>query len=188
MTGHVSIRLLFIPLAALLLTACAGAQLHRQVLGKTIDGQYSDILREHSRTCAVRGCTGKITGHLTAPHTARTDIVYRLPACRMHMDRVRDYTLAMVMRQLAEADQPPPPMPPTPLLLTASALDESKLIVTPPTHVLVREARMLARDEMPEYRIVQGPIEMIDRPSDEETVEVIEDPADDGAEGTEEEE
>ena len=124
---------------------------------------------------------GKITGHLTAPHTARSDIVYRLPACRMHMDQVRDYTLAMVMRQLAPADQSPPPMPPTPLLLTATALDESKLIVTPPTHVLVREVRLVARDEMPEYRIVQGPIEMIDRPSEDATVEVVEDPEDDGA-------
>lgn len=179
---------MFIPLAALLLTACASAQLHQQVLGKRIDGQYSDILREHARTCSVKGCMGKITGHLTAPHTARSDIVYRLPACRMHMDRIRDYTLAMVMRQLAPPDQPPPPMPPAPLLLTASALDESKLIVTPPTHVLVREARLTARDEMPEYRIVQGPIEMIDRPSEDGTVEVVEDPADDGGVESDEQE
>lgn len=94
------------------------------------------------------------------------------------MDRVRDYTLAMVLRRLAPPGQQPP-MPPTPLLLTASALDESKLIVTPPTHVLVREAQLLARDEMPQYRILQGPIEMIEGPSEDGEVELIEDPSDD---------
>ena len=178
MARRVRLRSLLVPLAAVLLTGCASAQLHRQVLGASIDKHYSDILREHARTCAVKGCGGEITGHLTAPHTARTDVMYRLPACKMHMDRVKEYVLANFMRQLATNGQQPP-VPSTPLLLTNSALDASKLIVTPPTHVLVREAQLLAEGRLPPYRIVQGPIEMIEGPTEDDAVEVIEDPGED---------
>ncbi len=84
----------------------------------------------------------------------------------------------MVMRQFAPRGQQPP-IPPTPLLLTRTALDGSKMIVTPPTHVLVREARQVAAGSLPGYRIVQGPIEMIEGPTEDDRVEVIEDPTED---------
>ena len=178
MARRMRLRNLLIPLAAILLAGCASSQLHPQVLGAKIDRHYSDVLRGHARTCAVKGCDQEITGHLSAPHIARTNIMYRLPACKMHMDRVREYTLAMLLRRLAPPGQQPP-IPPTPLLLTNSALDGSKLIVTPPTHVLVREAQQVAGGGLPGYRIVQGPIEMIEGPTEDGPIEVIEDPTED---------